>query len=314
MLKKFSCAAMLLLAAVVFAAPVRVMEKFEVAPESAAVKAGEVVKIKLTFKGVPGAELGSYKAFVHRKEAPAEFFTQNTAIIRWYDRKNHKPKAYDSIHLTTDKNFPVRLAAGECEVVINTAGMAPGDYSIPIQGWVVKDKKSYYCAARFYLSITEADGKKFVPAAQTLPAAAMRKAAVKKPAWYKDFVIKPAQSTVAAGTKIPVACDFTASDKYFIGGYCVKVLRRDAPKAFFDLSGLDMRYRFKDTKKADSYDYAILVKFKHMPSVVAQKFNFELDTANFPAGKYNIAIEIRLVDRATGKTAYPSEFFPIVIK
>ena len=93
----------------------------------------------------------------------------------------------------------------------------------------------------------------------------------------------------------------------------IAALRKDAPKAFFDRSNLDMRYRFKD-KKVDGYDYAILVKFKHMASVPTQKFDFELDTADFPAGDYRIAVEIRLVDRTTGKTAYPSEFFPLKVK
>ena len=83
---------------------------------------------------------------------------------------------------------------------------------------------------------------------------------------------------------------------------------------FFDREGLDMRYRFKDTKKVDGYDYAMLVKFKHMPSVESQKFDFELDTTNYPAGNYRIAVEIRLVDRTTGKTSYPSVFIPLTVK
>ena len=79
MLKKMlSCAAFLLLACVVCAVPVKVVEKFAVAPESAAVKAGEIVKLKLVFECVPGAKIGSFKAFVHRKEAPAEFLPTYT--------------------------------------------------------------------------------------------------------------------------------------------------------------------------------------------------------------------------------------------
>ena len=316
MLKKFvGILALLLTVLAVSAAPVQVVKKFELSNNNAAVKAGETVKFKLIFECEAGAELGSYKAYVHRKEAPKEFFEQNSQIIRWYDRKNHKPNNYDVIYLTDDKNFPKRMTAGECEVVINTTGMAAGDYAVSVQSWLVKDKKSYYKAASFYLTITEGDGKKFTPTAQTLPAAAMRQSAAKtaKPSWYKNFAVTPAQVEGAAGTKPQISCDFTASDKYFFGGFCVKVLRKDAPKAFFDRSNLDMRYRFKD-KKVDGYDYAILVKFKHMASVPAQKFDFELDTADFPAGDYRIAVEIRLVDRTTGKTAYPSEFFPLKVK
>ena len=324
MLKKISCiAAMLFAAAAAFAAPVQVVKKFELSSNNAAVKAGEVVKFKLAFECEPGAELGSYKAYVRRKEAPAEFFEQQAANIRWHDRKTKKANNYDTIYLTDDKNFPTRLASGECEVVINTSGMPAGDYAVGVQSWILKDKKSYYKAALFYLSITEGDGKKFAATPQVIPAAAQRKAAapkaavkaaVKAPSWYKSFVSDPAVLEGAAGTKYPVKCDFTASEKYFFGGYCVKVLRKDAPKAFFDREGLDMRYRFKDTKKVDGYDYAMLVKFKHMPSVESQKFDFELDTTNYPAGNYRIAVEIRLVDRTTGKTSYPSVFIPLTVK
>ena len=314
MLKKMlSCVAVLLLASVVSAAPVKVLEKFAVAPESAAVKAGEVVKFKLAFECVPGAKVGSFKAFVHRKEAPAEFFARNSDLIRWSDRKTKKVSGYDAIWLTDDKNFPVQLAAGECEIVINTSGMAAGDYSIPIQGWVLKDKKSYYSATRFYLTITGEDGKKFVATPQILPAAARQVKAVKNPAWIKSCVFTPAELAGVAGSKYPVNCDLTVSDKYFFGGYCVKVLRKDAPEAFFKRENLDMRYRFKD-KKVDGYDYAILVKFKHMPSVASQKFDFELDTAGFPVGNYKLAVEVRLVDRATGKTSYPSVFLPMIVQ
>ena len=327
MLKKISCAAAVLFAAAaVFAAPVQVVKKFELSSNNAAVKAGEVVKFKIAFECEPGAELGSYKAYVRRKEAPAEFFTQEAASIRWYDRKTQKANNYDTIYLTDDKNFPTRLASGECEVVINTTGMPAGDYAVGVQSWILKDKKSYYKAAVFYLTITEADGKKFVPTPQVIPAAAQRKVAAKAapktapkpaakaPTWYKSFTAAPAALEGASGTKYTVNCDFTASEKYFFGGYCVKILRKDAPKAFFDLPGLDMRYRFKDTKKVDGYDYAIVVKFKHMASVESQKFSFELDTANYPAGNYRIAVEIRLVDRATGKTSYPSIFMPLTVK
>lgn len=314
MLKKMlSCAAFLLLACVVCAAPVKVVEKFAVVPESAAVKAGEIVKLKLVFECVPGAKIGSFKAFVHRKEAPAEFFARNSDLIRWRDRKNKKVSGYDAIWITNGKNFPVQLAAGECEIVINTSGMAAGDYSIPVQGWVLKDKKSYYCASRFYLTITGEDGKKFVATPQVLPAAARQVKAVKNPAWIKNCVFTPAEPAGVAGSKHQVNCDLTVSDKYFFGGYCVKVLRKDAPEAFFKRENLDMRYRFKD-KKVDGYDYAILVKFKHMPSVESQKFGFELDTASFPAGNYKIAVEVRLVDRVTGKTSYPSVFLPMIVQ
>lgn len=318
MLKHIVCASAVLFAALaVSAAPAEVVKKFELSSNNAAVKAGEVVKFKLNFECVPGAELGSYKAYVHRKQAPAEFFEKSSELVRWRDRKTKKFSDYDVIYLTDDKNFPKRLAAGECDVTINTAGLPAGDYAVAIQSWIVKDKKSNYKSATFYLTITEGDGKKFAPTAQTIPAAAMRRAAVKaapKPSWYKSCIINPAQLEGAAGTKYPIACDFTASDKFYFGGYCLKILRKDAPKAFFDRTGLDMRYRFKDPKKIDGYDYAIVVKFKHMPSVVQQKFNFELDTTGFPAGKYNLALEIRLVDRTTGRTSYPSIFFPLTVK
>jgi len=314
MLKKvLSCVAVLLLAGIVCAAPVKVFEKFAVAPESAAVKAGEIVKLKLSFACVPGAKVGSFKAFVHRKEAPAEFFARNSDLIRWSDRKTKKVSNYDAIWLTDDKNFPVQLASGEYEIVINTSGMAVGDYSIPIQAWVLKDKKSYYSATRFYLTITGEVGKKFVAPPQVLPAAARQVKAVKNPSWYKSCVFTPAELAGVSGTKYTVSCDFTAGDKYFFGGYCVKVLRKDAPKAFFERENLDMRYRFKD-KKVDGYDYAVLVKFKHMPSVASQKFDFELDTTAFPVGNYKIAVEVRLVDRATGKSSYPSVFLPMIVQ
>lgn len=313
MLRKIcSSLALLLAVGVAAAASVDVTKKYLLSNDNAVLKAGSKLEFKLQFECVEGAELGSCKAYVLRKNAPEEFFAKPEVQIRFNDRKNKKPNGYDTIYLTDDKNFPRRMASGEFNVVINTAGMVPGDYAVAVQSWLLKDKKSHYKATLFYLTISEGDGQKFVPTPQVLPAAAMVKAAA-KPSWYKNFAVTPAKLEGAAGSKYQVSCDFTPSDKYFFGGYCVKVLRKDAPGAFFERSNLDMRYRFKD-KKVDGYDYAILVKFKHMASVPTQKFDFELDTADFPAGDYRIAVEIRLVDRTTGKTAYPSEFFPLKVK
>ncbi|MBE6367991.1 MAG: hypothetical protein E7052_08825 [Lentisphaerae bacterium] len=300
-----------LCAAILSAAPVEVTKKYTLSSNNAVVKAGETLKFKLLFECADGAELGSYKAYVLRKNAPEAFFAKPEVKLKYSNAKTKKVSSYDAIYLTDDKNFQRRMKSGECDVVINTAGMPAGDYAIAVQSWLLKEKRSYYKAELFYLTISEGDDRKFAPTPQQLPAAALRNKAA---SWYKNFAIVPDKLAGAAGTKYQVTCDFTAADKYFFGGYCVFVMRKNVPAKFFERSGLKIKFADKAKQTPHGNDQTTLVKFKHMPSVETQKFDFELDTTGFPPGEYKLSVEIRLVDRQTQKTSYPFKVLPLTVK
>ena len=131
--------------------------------------------------------------------------------------------------------------------------------------------------------------------------------------WYKSCTVKPAETVFAApGDKIAYSCEFAALDNEYFGGYSMHVLRKNAAPGFFDRPGLKIQRRFPD--KINGYDSVCIVPFKHMESVPEAKFDFELDTAGFPSGEYVVGIHIRLVDRATGKTRYPSIELPLSLR
>ena len=318
MRKIFLPLAALLLAVTLNGAPVELTRKFALSNNNAVVKAGEKINFKLIYECADGAKLGGYQAFVLRKNAPEAFFAQPGIAIKYYDRKTQKINDYDTIYLTDSKNFGNHLSGGECDVTINTAGMAAGDYAVAVQAWMRKDNKSYYPAIVFYLSITEGDNNKFVPTAQKLPPEAIKKSAASKkaPAWYKKLLVTPSVLEGVSGSKYQINCDFTAADRYYFGGYCVFAMRQKAPAEFFSSNAAKIRFVGKDKAKkvASPYDQIVIVPFKHMASVIDQKFDFAIDTAGFPAGKYDLCLEIRLVDRATGKTSYPFVTLPLTVK
>ena len=310
-MKRTAVFAMLLAAAVASADGIAgVTKKFELTQNNAVVKAGEVIKTRLVFECEEGAVLGSWKTVVIRKNAPEAFFAKPEVKIN-----KAKTAPYDSIWFCSDKNnFPCRLTAGECPVKLNTTGMSAGDYAIIVQGWALKDRKSYYPAAIFYLTITEEDNGKFAPTEQEFPAASriLPPSANAKP-WYKSCTVKPAETVYAApGDKIAYSCEFAAPDTDFFGGYSMILLRKEAAPGFFDRPGLKIKRRHPD--KNDDYDTTAVVAFKHMASVPEAKFDFELDTTDFPSGEYVLRLEIRLVDRATGKTRYPVILLPLSLR
>lgn len=283
-------------------------KKFELTRNNAAVKAGEIVKTRLVFECEEGAELGNWKAVVLRKNAPEAFFAKPEVKIK----TARKPGPYDAIWFCPEKNaFPRRLTSGDCPVRINTAGMSAGDYAIIIQGWVLKDRKSFYPATVFYLSVTEEDNGKFAPTAQEFPAAA-RIPAPPAPAWYKSFALKPAMPVGAPGAKIPVGCEFAALDGEWFGGYSVFLLRKDAAPGFFDRADLKIKRRHPD--RTDHYDEVTLIPFQAMDPVPEAKFDFTLDTAGFPEGEYVLLLRVRLLDRATGRTRYPALPLPLSLR
>lgn len=273
------------------------MKKFEFSEETAAVKAGTTVSGEITYECDPGFVLTGWNAAVIRKNAAPEFFAKPGLAIR-----PHKTaKDYDVVDIVKYTHFPQPEASGKFPFRINTAGMAAGDYAIFVQGRFMQGNKAFYPGKMFYLTITEGDDKPFAPTVQPV----VRKAAA-VPAWCKKIAVTPNPAKVKAGTKVEFQCDYAALPGESYGGHTVLVLRKNAPAAFFDRPGLAVRKH----GTAAGYDSTILVPFAHHASVPEAKIAFALDTTGYPAGDYELYLQIRVV-KADGKTSYPS--YPVAV-
>lgn len=279
------------------------MKTFKLNQEMHAVKAGTVITVEAEFESDPGYVLAGWSANIIRKNAAPEFFAKPDLKIR--PHRTHKD--YDAVDFVRYTHFPVAQTKGKFVISINTAGMPVGEYAIAIQGRWMKDNKSTYPGATLYVSITEADNGKFSTTAQTIPPAFKKpRLAAATPAWCKSLKVTPNPVTVKSGEKIAFSCDYAAKDGEFYGGFIVVTLRKHVPKAFFDLNNAKVRKH----ATAPDYDSMILLPFKSSANLPATKINFELDTTGYPAGDYDILLQIRVV-KADGKTAYPS--YPITV-
>lgn len=278
------------------------MKTFKLEKNMIAVKAGTVVTTSAAFESEPGYVLAGWSAAVIRKNSVPEFFAKSEVQVQ-----KHRHPDYSHIAFVKYTHFPVAQTKGTIPIKINTAGMPVGDYAISVQGRWMKDGKSTYPGDTLYLSITEADNGKFAPTPQDMPLEFQKpRTAAPVPNWCKNIKVTPNPVTVKSGTKIAFSCDYTPKDGEFYGGFTVLTLRKNVPAAFFDLN----RAKVKKHASAPDYDHLGLVPFKHSPNQPVAKISFELDTTGYPAGNYDILLQIRVV-KADGKTSYPS--YPIAL-
>ena len=275
------------------------LKTFKPAQEMYAVKAGTVINTEIEFESEPGFVLTGWNCTLIRKNSAPEFFQKSEVKIR--PHKTHKD--YDAIDIVKYNTLPQAQAAGKFPVRINTAGMPVGEYAMLIQGRWVKDGKAFYPGSMIYVAVTEADNGKFAPTAQTPGAAANAvKKAAPTPKWCQKIAVTPNPVTAAAGSKIAFSCDYEALPGEFFGGYVVLVLRKNAPAAFFDQN----QAKVKKHPTASGYDSLIIKPFAASPNQAAAKIAFELDSTNYPAGDYELYLQIRVVKSDGKTTAYPS--------
>ena len=279
---------------------------FKLAQEMCAVKAGTAVNTEVEFEAQDGYVLAGWNCTLIRKNAAPEFFALEGLKIR----KHATHKAYDTVDVVKYHHFPQAQKSGKFPVRINTAGMPVGSYALFIQGRWMKDGKSTYPGVMLYLEITDADNGKFAPSTQETPAAFKApRAAAPTPKWCKKIAVTPNPVSVNANSKIAFNCDYEALDGEFYGGYVVLILRKGAPAAFFD----NNQAKVKKHPTAPGYDSIILKPFTASANSKTAQIAFELDTTNYPAGDYDVLLQVRVV-KANGKTAYPSYPLTVTLK
>lgn len=278
------------------------MKTFKLNNDTFAVKAGTVITAEVEFESEPGYVLAGWSANIIRKNSAPELFTKPEVKLR----RHRTHKDYDTLDFVRYVHFPQAQTKGKFTIRINTAGMPAGDYAIAIQGRWMKDNKSTYPGATLYISITEADNKKFQQTANSAPAEFGKKgapapAAVKH---WKSLKVTPHPAVVKSGEKVAFTCDYVANDGEYFGGYLLLTLRKDAPAEFFELK----KAQVQKYAPASSYDRIIIKPYLHSANLPSTKLNFEIDTTGYPAGNYKIYIQFRRVV-AKGNPVYPS--FPI---
>jgi len=279
------------------------MKTFKLNNDTFAVKAGTVITAEVEFESDPGYVLAGWAANLIRKNSAPEFFEKPEVKIR----KHPKSKDYDVIDFVRYVHFPKAQTKGKFTIKINTAGMPTGDYAVAIQGRWMKDNKSTYPGATLYVSITEADNGKFAPTAQ--PQAPQTSAAAPKITWCKKITVTPQTAAVKSGSKVTFTCNYEALPGEFFGGFLVVALRKNTPAAFFDTADQSKIRKHK----ASGYDTITLLPYKHSANQAAANFTFELDTTGYPAGNYDLYLQIRRV-KADKKTAYPNYVFNLTIQ
>ncbi len=281
------------------------LKTFTVVDEIHAVKAGTLIETDVNFECEEGYVLAGWGAKVILKNAAPEFFAKPEVKV-------HKPfkntSDYDVIDLSRYLHFTKAMTKGSFPVRIDTTGMPEGDYAISIVGRFMKDGKSFYPGGTLYLTITEGDDKKFDLTPQEMPAALLPPPDY---SWAKKLTVTGVpEEAVAAGTKLNISCEFQAKAGEAFGGRSVEVIRKNAPRAFFERTDLKLKKYPND----NAYDAAILVPYVHSQPQPGSKFNFTLDTTNFAPGKYKIYIQFRLIKGAGKPDAYPCYVFLLKVK
>ena len=284
---------------------------FTLEPMIFSVKAGEPVVATAAFECADGCELAGWSCYIHRKDAPAEFFASPELAIR----KHASAPAYDAVYAGEYLRFPKALAAGTFPVRLNTAGLKPGDYAFRIQGHFMENGKSVYSAIALPVSITSGDGGKFAPTPQVPPdaAKAASQAAPATPAAVKNcelFELNPAHAEVTAGDKLTVAGRIKALPGRKLTGWYVCVSRRNVPAAFFARPGVEL------VKHPTLPAYDTIFLRKYVPETPAEtlNFNYELDTMGFPEGHYVLSFVSHFTDPDKKISCYPSVSFELDIK
>lgn len=280
------------------------MKSMTFSQETHSVKAGALIEVDVSFECEPGYELASWGADVIFKHATPDFFAKPEVKVK---KPFKNTRDYDSI-LIGSMYFSKTIKQGTFPVRIDTTGMPVGDYAVTVTGRFVKDGKSYYAGRNIYVTITEGDKKKFAITPQRMPASLLPPPDY---SWAKKITVTGVPDTpVTAGTKLALNCDFIANAGEAFGGRTVSVLRKNAPRAYFDRTDITI----KKYPASSDYDSSILVPYHHSQPLAGSNFNFTLDTSKFTPGKYVISIQFRIVKGAGKADGYPIYEFPLKIQ
>lgn len=280
------------------------MKRFALTRETFAVEAGTLIETEVNFECEEGYVLAGWGAKIIYKHSVPEFFAKPEVKV-------HKPfkdtRDYDVIDVSGYLHFPKAMTKGTFPVRIDTTGMPVGEYAVTLQGRFMKDGKSFYPGCSLFLCITRGDNGKFAPTVQEQPEA------LSKPdySWAGKITVSGVpEKPVAAGTKLKMSCEFQALDGEAFGGRSVEVIRKNAPRAFFDRPGLKLK---KYPASAD-YDAVVLVPYIHSQPQPGAKFDFTLDTTGFAPGKYKIYLQFRIVKGKGKADGYPCYVFVLKIQ
>ena len=292
--KGLTIAALSALTAVAFAdGPVR---SFSVEPAAFSVKAGEKLAATATVECEEGYEMRGWALRVIRKHAPAEFFAVPGLPIKVHG----KAPAYDVVEACPFQQFVKPITKGSFPVRLNTAGMKVGDYAFGLQGHFMKDGKSFYKGVILPVSITENDDRIFAATPQPTPT----------PEYCSLFELTPYCANLAAGEKLVVRGKVRPVQGMKVTGWGVTVIRKSAPKEFFDRPGAPVvkHAKFKD------YDAILLRKFAPETPTDELNFTFELDTAGFPAGRYILSFAAYVAEGNKKATHFPYVHFELTVR
>lgn len=269
---------------------------FTVEPASFSAKAGELLVANVTFECEDGYEMRSWALRVIRKHAPAEFFAVPGLSIKVHG----KSAPHDVVEVCPSLKFTKPLTKGSFPVRLNTAGMKVGDYAFGLQGVFFKDGKYFYKGATVPVTITENDDKTFAPTPQTLPT----------PESCSLFELTPYCANLAAGEKLVVQGKVRPVPGMKVTGWGVSVIRKSAPKEFFDRPDAPVVKH----PKLKEYDAIQLRKYAAEAPTDELNFTFEQDTTNFAPGEYNLSFSIYLTGGDKKASRYPYMHFPLVIR
>ena len=281
------------------------MKSMTFSQETHSVKAGALIEVDANFECDPGYVLAGWGSDVLFKHATPEFFAKPEVQVK---KPFKNTRDYDSIMIAKYLHFTKAMNKGSFPVRIDTTGMPAGDYAVTVTGRFMKDGKSYYAGKNIYITVTEGDNKKFATTPQHMPASLLPPPDY---SWAKKITVTGVPDTpVTAGTKLALNCDFVANNGEAFGGRTVSVLRKNAPRAYFDRTDITI----KKYPASSDYDSSILVPYHHSQPLAGSNFNFTLDTSKFTPGKYVIFIQFRIVKGAGKADGYPVYEFPLKIQ
>ena len=289
--KGLTIAALSALTAVAFAdGPVR---SFSLEPAAFSVKAGEKLAATATIECEDGYEMRGWALRVLRKHAPAEFFAAPGLPIK----PHGKAPAYDAVEAVPHRKFSKPITNGSFPVRLHTAGMKVGDYAFSLQGHFMKDGKSFYQTVTLPVTITENDDKTFAATPQPTPTPEYCSLFELTP-YYAELT--PNYANLAAGEKMVVRGRVRPVQGMKVTGWSVNVIRKCAPKEFFDRPGAPV------IKHAKFKDYDVIHLRKYVPETPTDELNFtfELDTTGVPAGEYHLNFSAPVVEDNNNKKKY----------